>query len=257
MSVALQEVRGRGISGMEPKPYSPPSYICRFLPDSSHDRLKGFQSHTDILIPPTLTNIMGSNTHIEALSFEQSPGSIGRLDQEYTVSLAALLVERNGLATPTLTQEQDGSNWAKVLNIHRSKRIREGIMSETDKAICLLLATHFPPDGVFIESYIQAESIRGRGVGRAFFTNLDRVLRELKYGYWYGENREDNIGFFLKMGAYKTSQVYTTALHPCITASQYNSVKFLDPTLERGYVLPQFLGEIPCLPFSSEYCKNS
>lgn len=249
MAVALQEVGSRGILDIKLEHHSPPPYISRFPTNPNHDRLKDLQDHTDVLIPPTLTNIMGTNTRIEALPFEQL---LGRLDQEYTVSLATLLVERNGLAAPTLAQEQDGSNWAEVLNMHRSKRIREGIMTGSDRAICLLLATHYPPDGVFIESYIQAKSIRGKGVGREFFTNLDQVLRELKYGYWYGENREDNIGFFLKMGAYRTSQVYTTALYPCVKASQYNSVKFLDPTLERGYVLPQFLRELPCLPFSSE-----
>lgn len=140
------------------------------------DRLALLKNHPEILVPSKLRQMVGNPADIAVYNLKVTLGA--KFDELYTPSVALLMVEENGLSEPTQTQESDGTTWAMALNAHRRRLILSGEIGEKDKALILFIAQHIYPDGAFIESYIQAESLRGQNLGRSFWEGADSVLRK-------------------------------------------------------------------------------
>jgi hypothetical protein len=190
--------------------------------------LEVVQDHPELLIPDRLKELVSNPESIVAI-----PRTIwmGRLNDDYRPPIALLLAERGGLPHPTDMQETDGTKWAEVLNFQRIKAIQEGLLGEGDRALIWTIARLWYPSGVYFETYVDAESLRGQYLGTGFFSNAEAVFQSLGYKYWGGEANKDNLPFYRKLGVTTTDQVLANVL-PVHPRTNLHTIKFMDAALE-------------------------
>ncbi len=201
--------------------------------------LADLQAQPDLLIPHKLLGLVADPLKVVAVPFKTERG---RFNNEYVPPLSILIIEKGGLAEPILQQEQEHYTLAPLINWYRAQLIKSGTLDLIDKALILLIASEWPqsrlyPDsGVYIEDYVQAWEFQGRGLGKAFFTNFERHLGNLGFNYWCGDHNEDNVGFFLKLGAVGASLLNAQFDHQALLKRPTSSIRFLDEKTSQRYL---------------------
>lgn len=190
------------------------------------------------LIPPKLLGSVADPTKIEAIKLPSL--EMGRLDDEYTPDLFFAVIEKDGLF-----QQLEIDDWDKSLFYHWHRAERVNYIKKSDRILSTFIASQNYPYGVNIESYILATKLRGQNIGAEFYNLLEPILQKMGYKYIWGNNNQQNINFFLRMGRYKLSQLspesfdrYAIRIYP----HDYQiTIKFLDKELEEQCVKPEFL----------------
>ena len=215
------------------------------IPESLYGRrLKDIEPR--LFVPHGLLSLADSSK-IEVVKVEDW---IGSYDNGYEPALNILVVERDAME-PSDTQEHDDSHWSKYIDKKRRKlALERRLISLSDKVLISVIAHDlWRRDGVDLKSYAQIAQLRGRGLGRSFFENWNRVLRATgNYLYYYGEHTADNIGFFLKIGAYKLADIKhewlsgaASLVPPRLQRQGLSTIRFLDQELEKSCVKPDCL----------------
>lgn len=226
-----------------------------FLVDSSYSRME-FQKRLRLrdvdlpsLIPPRLYELVPDPMKVEVLRLDQELGGIGHPFWEFSNGfypvLSVLVVERGGLEVPTEEQELQNSKWGQVLNGRRLHVLDRGLISQSDKVLFSLIADTWNKYGVDVVNYVEAESLRRKGLGSSFYNNFEQIIERMGYKYIFGTNEHENIGFFLKTGRYSLDQLdqdKVKAYHlVCYDSSALKTIKFFDREFESKFVRPEFL----------------
>lgn len=209
--------------------------------------LSSLQENPWMLVPDAIFSAVSNPINVTAVPFKSW---IGSFDGGYQPPLAVLISERDGLEKPTLFQEED-RDWGKVINRHRGMAIEQDLLTLKDKVLVSVVAGNPLPDAVFLEYYLQTESLR-RGphrIGSAFFSNLYPILGGIGFKILYGVNSRSNLPFFSKQGFYTTEQLqsedYQRLLlwRGCHTGQGEGipTIKFLSEGLEKECVKPEIL----------------
>lgn len=198
-------------------------------------KLELIQENPTLLIPHRLLELAKKPQSVVVIPREVY---LGKFDEEYKPPIALLFAERDSLAQPTAIQETDGSLWGRVMNTQRQKAIEEGLLTQRDQVLLWTIARPWHPSGVFIESYIDAQSLRRQHLGREFFYNAEALFQSLGYKYWGGQANQDNLAFYLKLGAITTEQVDPNVL-PVYPRSSLHTIKFMDEDLAAEALLNQ------------------
>lgn len=190
------------------------------------------------LIPRKLHELVDNPANIAAIPFRTT---LGRFDNEYEPTISTAIVERDKLSYPTAMQESAGI--AKdFINKYRTQLISNNAISNRDYLIAIFIAQEWnkslgwPDNGVFIEYYVQAEQMQGKGLGYAFFENFDSILTTSGYQFWCGHHSEQSFGFFLRIGAARASSLTPGSYLARFLKYGTSSIKFLDENTQRKYV---------------------
>lgn len=199
--------------------------------------LKDLHQDPSCLIPSKLFEFMEpSNVGVSPIKME-----LGKFEEEYQPDLAMIVFEKDGIGNEGI-DANDKNSWLKALKHAKQTSIEQGIMGPLDRPLILFAADQIEPDGVFIEIYLQALSLRNRGIGRDFYKNLARILAASNYRYWGGNANKDNIEIFRRFGSYSTSQLKEGVnLQFINNQSDFSTIRFIDRDLEREWVSTEFL----------------
>ncbi|MEX2028485.1 MAG: hypothetical protein WD988_03260 [Candidatus Curtissbacteria bacterium] len=204
-------------------------------------RLRMPDDDLSMLIPPGLVERASDPTKVEIVRLDQW---LGRMDQEFKPALHLLVVERD--AEPVVPDE----HWNEVLTGWSKKGVEEGKIGEGDKPLLLLVANDglnpLGQAGVEVITFVLNSDLRGSGIGSQFYDRFEEIVRTLGYDYIFGSNNETNVGFFLKRGRYRASELKQDVdghrfLAPKGKNPDLTTVKFLNPEFENKVVDPRFL----------------
>ncbi len=204
----------------------------------------------ELLIPQRLKDIITDPNRLEVQTY---PICIGRIDDEFTPTLTAAIIEREGLDQRTHDQEDPKSNWGKAINYHRQYLESLGRTTLRDKLLLMIIAHSFDhpyflgTSGVMIHSFVIAEQLRQQRVGSSFLTNFEQMLQKAGGQYWWGQHDESSIGFFEKRGSYRKSALIPEAANGLRVGFGISGIKILDPKLEEQWVQAK-VANVPQVP---------
>lgn len=224
-------------------PLAPVSRLQEWLQPATRISLGDADIQT--LIPSQL-RLLANGNHLQSLRLETE---LGRFDDSFEPALSVLVIEKDGLSEPASMQEKEDSVWSRVINLRRQRAIGKGLLATRDRVLISLIADNsWRTDGLYVLSYADLISLRGQGLGRAFFENLERWAAALGFKFIYGRHNKENLGFFLRIGRYLVSQLEEKCLakpplvHPeVVEEAKTSTIRFLDREMEKMCVQPEFL----------------
>ncbi len=209
------------------------------------ENLRTLHQNPTFLIPERLLQVVHNPEIIRIASFETILGSQSICqDNEYLADLSFIIFEESGLKNPG---DPGTDEWDMVLERQRLRAIQANCMTDMDRPLLYFSACEFNPQGAEIAGYIEASSLRRKGIGLNFYQILDRKLQQMGYLFAWGNHNKTNIGFFCKLDRYTIDQLQPGSLSShdiFMTPGGLNSIpaiRFLDQGLERACVKPEFL----------------
>ena len=212
--------------------------------------LQELNLNPSVLIPPRLLELLPNPQNVIAVPFTTW---LGRMDQEYQPNLSVILVYRDWQASLIESPSAAETIWERILSHDHKESVQQGLITGSEKPLLTfhaLESTIFPL-GVWIEMFVIHRDLRGQGVGKSFFQNLEHILKAMNYKIMYGETK-DAFGFFLATGWRPTDQLQTIVppdlewltigdVQSGVRNGFRNVTKFLDPNLEEQCVRHEFL----------------
>src|SRR3989344_2078185 len=174
------------------------------------ENLRTLHLNPTLLIPERLFQVVCSPETVRVTPLETVLGTQSICsDNQYLADLSFIIFEEGGLQA---RGNQHIEEWDIVLERQRKRAIQASFMTDIDRPLLYLAACEFNPGGVEISGYIEASPLRGKGIGRNFYRNLDLKLQQMGYFFVWGNHNKTNIGFFQKMGRYTLDQLQPGSL---------------------------------------------
>lgn len=229
---------GQGLADLWRSPLKPVKRVIDVGSRPSLEKIAASDEFLDRLIPGYLREMV--NGQVTALRVDAWIG--GKLDQEFLAPLAVLIIEKD-VYNGTAKEKEAGTHWEQIINLRKVEAIKQGLIGEDDRILIYLEADNTPDSkGVLVHRYVLPEHLRRKGLGRAFYLNLEAVLKESGFEYICGYNGNAAIRFFLNLGRYEVVQLKPEFLRErLLDACDINTIKFLDRRVEVEAVRPEFL----------------